>query len=747
VQTYSTFTGSFPAGSHTIGFTTGSIYESPIEPFPAQTFGGGGGNCADADFDGICNNIDSCPLDAANDGDADGVCGNVDNCPLDYNPTQTDANNNGQGDTCEGNVCGNGIQTGSEQCDDGNIAGGDGCSAICTTEVAATADSPPIANAGPDNTENEGQPVTLVGTLSNDPDGDTLTYAWVQLSGTTVTLDDATSSQPTFTTPFVASGGDTLTFQLIVTDTVNLVSSAPDTVNITVSNVNHTPVADAGDDQSIVEGSPVAMDGSGSFDEDNDSITYSWVQSSGPTVVITNENTATPSFMAPVVSGGNPGDTESLVFMLAVDDGLNPSAPASGYTLADVQDTVTVTITNVNNDPTADAGSDKTINEFSAVQLNGGASNDPVSDMLTYAWVQTGGPVVALTGDTTMMPSLTTPFVSPGGTDLTFEITVDDGYGGTGTDTMVIHVQNSNDAPLVSAAVPSIDCLWPPNHGFVNVGINGVNDPNDNETITIDSITQDEPVGGLGDGDTSPDAIINDDGTVLLRAERSGQGNGRMYHIYFTASDFEGSDSGVVEVCVRNKKNDIAIDDGELYDSTGLDNVDRCPGTTTNEAVSDSGCTARQSKERALAVLGSLSRDKKAKKAKKHIEKSLINFVSDNVLSSKGKKTFKEERRAVKHLAHLHRHGHKHSEHVDNSAATEVITLLVDADRLLAAQAIDDSVCSAKQIEKAEKQMARAESETNAKKAIKHFEHAWHKASHCHKEKADKRGKRGKRPR
>ena len=44
-------------------------------------------------------------------------------------------------------------------------------------------------------------------------------------------------------------------------------------------------------------------------------------------------------------------------------------------------------------------------------------------------------------------------------------------------------------------------------------------------TITIDGVTQDEATNGLGDGDTPIDAVINADGTVLLRAERSGKGN------------------------------------------------------------------------------------------------------------------------------------------------------------------------------------------------------------------------------
>lgn len=558
---YQTFTSSFAGGPHTISFTATNQVQAPWAPFPKLTFGGGA--CADADFDGICNNVDSCPLDFSNDADGDGKCANVDNCPLVFNPTQIDMNNNGQGDACEGQVCGNGLKTGAEQCDDGNIAGGDGCSAICTVELA---DSPPNSNAGADQAVNEGQSVALDGSASNDPDGDALTFAWLQVGGTPVTLSGAGSSQPTFTAPVVPVGGQTLTFQLTVT--ANGVS-VTDTVSIGVVNVNHTPVAEAGTDQTIGEGSPVSLNGAASFDIDSDVITYTWTQVSGSPVVITGANTATPTFTAPTLgSGGAPGVVDTLVFKLTVNDGFTADAPPAGYTFANVADTVAVAITNVNNVPVADAGSDNTLDEASAVQLNGNGSADPDSDALTYSWTQIGGPAVSLTNSTTATPSFTAPFVSPGGSDLTFQLTADDGNGGTSTDTVVIHVQNANDPPLATAARPSVDCLWPPNHQLVLVSILGVTDPNNNATITITGVTQDEPTNGLGDGDTPVDAIINADGTVLLRAERSGKGDGRVYRISFTASDLEGSSSGVVTVCVQHNKKSVAVDSGQLFNST-----------------------------------------------------------------------------------------------------------------------------------------------------------------------------------
>ena len=92
-------------------------------------------------------------------------------------------------------------------------------------------------------------------------------------------------------------------------------------------------------------------------------------------MTLAGANTASPTFDAPVLgSGGAPGVVASLVFQLTVDDGFPPDAPAPGYGFGNVVDQVTVDITNVNNDPTADAGTDETLNENSVVQLNGTGS-------------------------------------------------------------------------------------------------------------------------------------------------------------------------------------------------------------------------------------------------------------------------------------------------------------------------------------------------------------------------------------
>jgi alpha-tubulin suppressor-like RCC1 family protein len=74
--------------------------------------------------------------------------------------------------------------------------------------------------------------------------------------------------------------------------------------------------------------------------------------------------------------------------------------------------------------------------------------------------------------------------------------------------------------------------------------------------------------GQLGDGDTSPDAVLRGAG-VLLRAERSGGGDGRVYHVNFRAEDGQGGlCRGEVTVEVPHNRKSGAVDGGALYDST-----------------------------------------------------------------------------------------------------------------------------------------------------------------------------------
>ena len=91
---------------------------------------------------------------------------------------------------------------------------------------------PPIANAGPDQSVRMGAIVTLDGTESYDPEGQSLAYSWTQTSGPEVTLNDPTSVRPTFTSPDVVRDNTTLTFSLEVNN--GRQGSDADTVSIIV---------------------------------------------------------------------------------------------------------------------------------------------------------------------------------------------------------------------------------------------------------------------------------------------------------------------------------------------------------------------------------------------------------------------------------------------------------------------------------------------------------------------------------
>jgi uncharacterized repeat protein (TIGR01451 family) len=103
----------------------------------------------------------------------------------------------------------------------------------------------------------------------------------------------------------------------------------------------------------------------------------------------------------------------------------------------------------------------------------------------------------------------------------------------------------SNPPPTITGATADPSVLWPPNHRLVNVTVSY--DVTDNCPLPPDSctlsVTSNEPINGTGDGDTSPDWIVLDDHHVLLRAERAGNGNGRIYTITITCIDSGGNSS------------------------------------------------------------------------------------------------------------------------------------------------------------------------------------------------------------
>ena len=232
-----------------------------------------------------------------------------------------------------------------------------------TVEVT-TDNSPPIADAGPDQTAFVNDVVTLDASGSTDVDGDFLVYQWSLAEtpvGSLAVLSENTAVMPSFNIDLQGR----YVAQLVVND--GEFDSTPDTV--TVNTLNSAPVADAGPDQTVHVADVVSLDGSGSSDVDNDPLTYRWTISEVPVdsiATLTNEFVVDPAFVA-----DKPG---TYRISLIVNDGELDSS-------ADI-----VLVATENSAPIADAGEDIEAFVDDTVTLDGFGSSDADNDPLSYQW-------------------------------------------------------------------------------------------------------------------------------------------------------------------------------------------------------------------------------------------------------------------------------------------------------------------------------------------------------------------------
>jgi len=123
-----------------------------------------------------------------------------------------------------------------------------------TTQIVS-AGSPPVANAGPDQTVKEGDVVQLTG-AGSDPDGDALTFSWTQVSGPQVVLSTPNSMNASFVAPHV-DGSEVLVFRLTVSDGT---FSVHDDVSITVEDDDVTgPTLSAAAPSVATTGQPIVL--------------------------------------------------------------------------------------------------------------------------------------------------------------------------------------------------------------------------------------------------------------------------------------------------------------------------------------------------------------------------------------------------------------------------------------------------------------------------------------------------------
>ena len=322
---------------------------------------------------------------------------------------------------------------------------------VTITIESAIAD--PVANAGADqNNITSGATVTLDGSGSTvDFRKTPKTHAWTgETPEVTASLTNADMAMATFTADTLAAGVPdvTHTFTLTVRDSDN--RTATDTVEVTINAPFADPVASAvitGGYNMVTSGGTVMLDGSGSMTDRRRTIaSYTWTgETAEVTASLTRADEEVATFTAETLTAGAPDVTHT--FTLTVTD----SAGAS--------DTATVTITVTSNAlPVATVtGGNQTVDAGAAVEITG-SGTDSDDDMLTYAWVRTGGTgnaAVVLTGEDTETLSFMADTLVAGTVDKThvFELVVTDDKGAESAPVEVTITIESAIATPVARAV------------------------------------------------------------------------------------------------------------------------------------------------------------------------------------------------------------------------------------------------------------------------------------------------------
>ncbi len=172
--------------------------------------------------------------------------------------------------------------------------------------------------------------------------------------------------------------------------------------------------------------------------------------------------------------------------------------------------------------------------------------------------------------DASFTEKLTLAADAPTGSHL--HCTVDFLLNGKSAGPDFVQTVNLNRPPDCKTLAAKPASLWPPNHKFVTVTLSGSDPDGDPVTVTVGGVTQDEPLNGLGDGDTSPDAawVTGHSEQVKLRAERSGKGDGRVYRITVTLTSGADKCTGTVNVGVpHDQSGPAAVDSGLIVNSFG----------------------------------------------------------------------------------------------------------------------------------------------------------------------------------
>ena len=321
--------------------------------------------------------------------------------------------------------------------------------------------------------------------------------------------------------------------RLFVADTFNQ--------RVQIFTVGSPPTANAGDNVSLSSEQVAAATLYGTAaDPDGGALTYRWVKKLAEgTSPLTEWLPVGPNGEAPLTLGSVTLSLGTHTLVLEVSDGALTGS-----------DEMILTIDNAAPHATVQSGPGA-YEVGTAVVLRGEVA-DYDGDELTYAWKE---------GDHTFAWGKVTP--PAGGSPVSLPENIAAGLN-LGRHTLALEVSDNNNPPqkkdflveIIDTQKPTLapsvnkSLLWPPNHQMVDIVIaaNAV----DNNGLPVNlsaAVSSSEPVQGTGDGDTAPDwtnPVINQATGVItlqLRAERSGQGNGRIYTVLVTATDASGNSS------------------------------------------------------------------------------------------------------------------------------------------------------------------------------------------------------------
>ncbi|UCE37753.1 MAG: PKD domain-containing protein [Thermoplasmata archaeon] len=218
----------------------------------------------------------------------------------------------------------------------------------------------PLANAGPDDSVNNDTAYLFDGSLSSDNSGVIEFYNWTFGDGN-FAYDAGPNPSHTYTTPSV--------YIVVLTVTDEAGNSGTDSLTITVIDARN-PFADAGDDVTIDEDLPHQFDASKSSD-DVGIVNYAWDIDKNDGVDWVSPDYSGPSLWNPMHTYNEPG-----IYVIT----LNVTDEEGNWNT----DTVQITVLDVTS-PTADAGSDDTVDEDTPYIFDGLSSFDNV-DVVEYKW-------------------------------------------------------------------------------------------------------------------------------------------------------------------------------------------------------------------------------------------------------------------------------------------------------------------------------------------------------------------------